>query len=160
MCMVLDAMFIHGKQHVGFIHLENFESPVGFGKQISFVTKIRFFFLFNYLWKRTTISYTIFIFHLKKYPSTSQTRTEQKSKWILEIDGFWINLISDLYKSPQEPHTASSGTNSVDEFQFLWQHSKLLWLQLNTRFDKWLPLFRAFEFTHKRAKEWDLNPFW
>lgn len=80
-------------------------------------------------------------------------------------NGFWKlmafgSIWFPIYTNPLKSHTASSGTNSVDEFQFLWQHSKLLWLQLNTRFDKWLPLFRAFEFTHKRAKEWDLNPFW
>lgn len=117
------------------------------------------FFPFNYLWKRTTISYTIFfsIWRNIYHPHRQEPNKNRNGFWkLMAFGSIWF----PIYSNPLKSHTASSDTNSVDEFQFLWQHSKLYWLQLNTRFDKWLPLFRAFEFSHKRAEEWDLNPFW
>lgn len=131
MCMVLDAMFIQWKQHVGFIHLENFESPVGFGKQISFVTKIRFFFPFNYLWKRTTISYTIFfLFEEISITHTDKNRTKIEMDfgnwWLLDQFDFRFIQISPRATQLQAAQISLTNFNFCDSIvncsDYNWTH--------------------------------------
>lgn len=85
--MVLDAMFIQWKQHVGFIHLENFESPVGFSKQISFVTKIRFFSFQLFMEKDNHFLYGFFfLFEEISITHTNKNRTKIE----MDFENWWL----------------------------------------------------------------------